>query len=73
MISKNYVQNPAQIKTSLMKSCLETLNAFLSWIPLYYIFEIDILEAVLCPLIKSVQFCQIAIRCLTEIVSIKID
>ena len=50
-----------------MKSCLETLLAFLSWIPLFYIFEIDILETVLCPLIKSVPFCNIAIKCLIEV------
>jgi len=36
-----------------MKSCLETLHAFLSWIPLYYIFEIDIIENVFIPLIKN--------------------
>ena len=36
-----------------MKSCLETLYAFLTWIPLYYIFEIDITENILIPLIKN--------------------
>jgi hypothetical protein len=50
-----------------MKSCLETLFAFLSWIPLYYIFEIDIMENVLTPLIKNVMFCDLAINCLTEV------
>ena len=67
MISKSYVTNPSQIKDSLMKSCLETLLAFLSWIPLYYIFEIDILDTVLCPLIKSAPFCSLSMKCLIEV------
>ena len=54
-----------------MKSCLETLLAFLSWIPLYYIFEIDIMENVLTPLIKNVIFCDLAIKCLTEVIILK--
>ena len=50
-----------------MKSCLETLYAFLTWIPLYYIFEIDITENILIPLIKNQNFSLLSIKCLTEV------
>jgi len=66
-IARTYVQNPSLIRPGLMKACLETLFAFLSWIPLHYIFEIDLMENVLTPLIKNVQFCNLAIDCLTEV------
>lgn len=32
------VSNPGALKTSLIRECLKTLQSFLSWIPLGYIF-----------------------------------
>ena len=63
MIAKNYVTATNNIKISLMKSCLETLYAFLSWIPLFYIFENNKIENVLSPLIKNDNFYILSIKC----------
>jgi hypothetical protein len=53
MISTTFIQNPLNIKVGLLKSCLETLHAFLTWIPLYYIFDTDIIQKVFIPLINN--------------------
>ncbi len=41
------LNNLNQAKPSLIKACLETLHAFLSWIPLYYIIYTDLIEKLL--------------------------
>lgn len=33
-----------QVNPSLVKSCLRTLQAFLSWIPLHFIFNTDLID-----------------------------
>ena len=38
------LENAHQAKQSLVRACLETLNAFLSWIPMYYIICTDMIE-----------------------------
>lgn len=41
------VTNPQNIKPSLVKSCLKTFQAFLSWIPLAYIFETELVPLII--------------------------
>jgi exportin-1 len=41
------LKNPANIAATLIRSCLRTLQAFLSWIPLGYVFETAIVEIIL--------------------------
>jgi exportin-1 len=43
-LCKFILENAHQAKLSLVKSCLETLNAFLSWIPMFYIIRTDMID-----------------------------
>jgi len=43
-LCKLILENLNQAKQSLVKSCLETLHAFLSWIPMYYIIYTDLID-----------------------------
>lgn len=72
MVLQTFAQNPQGIKLSLIKSCLETLYAFLSWIPLFFIFSSNLIEIALLPLIDHNHFRNLTIKCLTEIVLIPI-
>ena len=36
------LQNMSKAKPSLIKACLETLIAFLAWIPVYYVVYTDL-------------------------------
>lgn len=72
MVLQTFTQNPQGIKLSLIKSCLETLYAFLNWIPLYFIFTSQLIENALLPLIDHNHFRNLTIKCLTEIVLIPI-
>lgn len=41
------LDNANQAKPSLIKACLETLHAFLSWIPLFYIICTPLIDKLL--------------------------
>lgn len=66
------LQNLAQAKQSLIKACLETLHAFLSWIPMYYIIYTDLIEKLIF-IMQSDALRTYAISCLVEIAGLKID
>lgn len=55
---------------SLVKSCLKTLQAFLSWIPLNYIFSSDLIENLITHFIVPIHSRNEAIKCFTEISSL---
>lgn len=38
------LDNMTEAKTSLVRACLETLHAFLSWIPMYFIICTNLIE-----------------------------
>jgi exportin-1 len=56
----------ASKKPSLIKATLATLHAFLSWIPLGYIFESNLVE-VLLTLFPQAPFRNPSLQCLTEV------
>ena len=65
-IMKSFIDNPQAIRTSLMGSCLSTLYAFLSWIPLGYIFMTELIDMII-QLLEIKEYRIIAMKCLTEI------
>jgi exportin-1 len=71
-IMKSYVENPNQVKTSLIESCINTLHAFLSWIPLGYIFLTDLIDIIL-QLFEFKELKPLALKCLIEIVILSVD
>ena len=43
-LCKTVLENAHIAKPSLVRACLETLNAFLNWIPMYYIIYSDMID-----------------------------
>lgn len=66
-------QNPQSIKPSLVRSCLKTFQAFLSWIPFAYIFDTDLIPLVINNFLAPASSRIEAIRCFTEIASLPLD
>ncbi|KNC82546.1 exportin-1 [Sphaeroforma arctica JP610] len=56
---------------SLIKSTLETLLCFLSWIPIGYIYETQLIDILTMKYLGAESFRNLTIMCLTEIASIK--
>ena len=54
-------------QTSLINATLETLLRFLNWIPLGYIFETPIIDTLRNRFLKTPEFRNITLKCLTEI------
>jgi exportin-1 len=58
--------------THLINVTLETLLRFLNWIPLGYIFETDLIQHLVSTFFVIPAFRNVTLKCLTEIVSIKV-
>ncbi|KAJ3339499.1 Karyopherin transporter [Gonapodya sp. JEL0774] len=59
-------------KVSLVRATLETLLRFLSWIPLGYIFETNIIQILRDRFLEVIIFRNITLKCLTEIASLSV-
>ncbi|PNH03912.1 Exportin-1 [Tetrabaena socialis] len=57
-------------KPELIRSTLETLSVFLTWVPLGYIFEGNLLEMLL-QLFPQAPFRNVSLQCLTEVGSLQ--
>ena len=64
------LQNSQGVSESLIKSCLKTLQVFLAWIPLQYIFDTQLMEILIRSFIQPAQTRIEAIKCFTEISSL---
>ena len=71
-LCKLILENLGQAKQSLVKACLETLHAFLSWIPMYYIIYTDLIDKLIF-IIQSEYLRPYAMGCLVEIAGLSID
>eukprot|EP00842_Homolaphlyctis_polyrhiza_P001757 jgi/Hompol1/2582/HPOL_001426-RA len=59
-------------KPSLIKATLQTLLRFLSWIPLGYIFETNLIDILRNRFLEVPHFRNVTLKCLTEIGSLNI-
>ncbi len=66
------LENMHQAKQSLVRACLETLNAFLTWIPMYYIIYTDLIDKLVI-MLGSDYLRNHALSCLVEIASLKLE
>jgi len=66
-----YTSNPASIKPSLIKVTLKTLAAFMSWIPLGYIFETTMIMKLVQNLLHESAYRVETIKCLSEIAGLR--
>ena len=64
------VLNSSQ-RADLIRATLATLNAFLSWVPLGYIFESNIIDTLL-RLFPQPPFRNIALQCLAEVAALQV-
>ena len=71
-VAKNYLADATQVKTSLVKTCLETLHSFLSWIPMYYILMTDLIETILIPFLAIKKHLLIVLKCFEEIFNLPV-
>lgn len=66
-----YITSPDKIKSSLVKMTLRTFGAFMSWIPLGYIFETKTIAKLVQNLLQENAFRVDTIKCLTEIAGLR--
>jgi len=59
-------------KESLVRATLTALHAYLSWVPVGYIFESNMVQLLL-GLFPQAPFRNIALQCLTEVASLTMD
>ncbi|KAI8029177.1 Protein EXPORTIN 1A [Camellia lanceoleosa] len=64
-----YVLSAASQRTELIRATLSTLHAFLSWIPLGYIFESPLLETLL-NFVPVPSYRNLTLQCLTEVAAL---
>lgn len=67
-VLKGYLKDKSKVRLSLLKACMDTLLAFLSWMPLVYIFLTDLIEGILVPLMADKRVYLQALKCLEEII-----
>ncbi|KAK1260705.1 hypothetical protein QJS04_geneDACA018053 [Acorus gramineus] len=65
-----YVLSSASQRTELVRATLATLHAFLSWIPVGYIFESPLLE-ILLNIFPVLSYRNLTLQCLTEVASLQ--
>lgn len=69
IVIQETLQNSQNFRLSLIKSCLDTLSAYLYWLPLNLIFKTDLIGLLLQTFeLKDLQL--ICVKILTEIVSL---
>jgi exportin-1 len=71
-LCKAVLENAHQAKPTLVRACLETLNAFLSWIPMYYVIYSDMIDKLVL-MFQSDYLRNFSLACLVEIASLPID
>lgn len=62
--------NPGVVKPSLVRSCLKTLQSFLSWMPYGYIFDTPLIETILNNFVLPATTRVESIKCFTEVASL---
>lgn len=67
-----YLENPQQVRPSLIETCLNTLHAFLSWIPLGYVFLTDLID-ILLQIFDVKELKPVCLKCLMEIAILEVD
>jgi exportin-1 len=69
----NAKSNGTVLSSSLIKACLKTLQAYLSWIPMNYIFDTQLIQVLLTEFIVPVETRIESIKCFTEIASLTFE
>lgn len=70
MEAHTQLDEPPSESITMMRSCLRCIKAFMSWIPLGYIFETPLLPGLLQYYLVSNNFRQLSLEVLLEVVSL---
>mmetsp|Transcript_52155 Transcript_52155/g.124265 ORF Transcript_52155/g.124265 Transcript_52155/m.124265 type:complete len:1113 (-) Transcript_52155:113-3451(-) len=70
-IFKTHLSQPGAVQASLLNTALETLSNFLSWIPLGYIFETDLIKTLLVSFWDPLDQRIACVKCLNEIACLR--
>lgn len=71
-IAKSFIQDPNSVSISLIKMCLRSLYAFLTWAPASFIFLSDFLDKIIVGLLADSRLTVQCLQCLTESFSINL-
>jgi exportin-1 len=72
-VLKTAAMHPGAVQTSLIKSCLSTLVAFLEWVPPAHIYLGDFLKLIVDNYLDNPLFRSQALECLTEVAGVTMD
>ena len=72
IVLQNYFQNKGSVKLSLVKATLQTLAAFMSWIPIAYIFQTNLYKFLI-ELLNATNLRVETLKCIAEIANIKLS
>ena len=71
-LCKLVLENAHQAKPALVRACLETLGAFLTWVPMYYVIHTDMVDQLVL-MFHSDYLRNHALACLVEIAALPLD
>ena len=71
-VAKSFLTDANQVKSSLIKVCLETMQSFLSWMPSYYILMTDLIENVLVNFLTHKRYLLTTLKCFEEVFNLDI-
>merc|ERR1719271_2189784 len=66
-IFQNHIAAPGSVKPSLLRATLDTMSRYLTWIPLGYIFETQLIPILLTHFWDPLEYRLECIKCLNEI------
>lgn len=72
-VLKTAASHPGAVQTSLIRSCLTTLAAFLEWVPPAHIFSGDFLNLLIDNYLANNTFRTLTLECLTEVAGVTMD
>lgn len=71
-VLKGYLENSQKVRISLIETCLNTLLAFLNWIPFDSIFLTDLVD-ILIQIFETKELKPACLKCFIEIVNFQIE
>ena len=72
-VAKSYLQSPSSVNADLINICIETLHAFLGWVPPCYVLTTDLMDEILIKLLKEKKFIIKTLNCYEQVFKIPIS
>lgn len=72
-VMSSFIQNPSGVNHDLIKICINTLHAFLVWMPPVYVLTTNLIDGILIHLLKEKKFLIATLKCFEQIFKITLD